>query len=104
MDLTAHAGLTLIAETLLALGVEGLVRDGLRVRARQRGDTEFDKLQAVLRAANAWSAGDSVGIHGGPGLPADRRGAHHGPREAAGSATNALCCGGSPEPLARFYR
>ena len=48
MDLTAHAGLTLIAETLLALGVEGLVRDGLRVRARQRGDAEFDKLQAIL--------------------------------------------------------
>jgi DDE family transposase len=48
MDLTAHAGLTLIAETLLALGVDALVRDGLRLRTRQRGYAEFDKLQAIV--------------------------------------------------------
>lgn len=48
MDLTAHAGLTLIAETLLALGVDALVRDGLRLRTRQRGYAEFDKLQAII--------------------------------------------------------
>jgi hypothetical protein len=48
MDLTAHAGLTLVAETLLALGVDALVRDGLRLRTRQRGYGEFDKLQAIV--------------------------------------------------------
>lgn len=48
MDLTAHAGLTLIAETLLALGVDTRVRDGLRLRSRQRGYAEFDKLQAIV--------------------------------------------------------
>jgi hypothetical protein len=48
MDLTAHAGLTLVAETLLALGVDGLVRDGLRLRVRQRGYGEFDQLQAIV--------------------------------------------------------
>jgi DDE family transposase len=48
MDLTAHAGLTLIAETLLALGVDTLVRDGLQVRARRRGYAEFDTLQAIV--------------------------------------------------------
>ena len=34
MDLTAHAGLPLIAEALLALGVDDLVHAGLRLRAR----------------------------------------------------------------------
>jgi hypothetical protein len=48
MDLTARAGLPLVAETLLALGVDQLVRDGLQLRARQRGYAEFDKLQAVV--------------------------------------------------------
>lgn len=48
MDLTAHAGLPLVAETLLALGVDALVRDGLRLRTRQRGYAEFDKLQAIV--------------------------------------------------------
>lgn len=48
MDLTAHAGLPLVAETLLALGVDALVRDGLRLRVRQRGYAEFDKLQAIV--------------------------------------------------------
>jgi hypothetical protein len=48
MDLTAHAGLPLVAETLLALGVDGLVRDGLQLRVRQRGYAEFDKLQALV--------------------------------------------------------
>ncbi len=48
MDLTARAGLPLVAETLLALGVDDLVRDGLRLRVRARGYTEFDKLQAIV--------------------------------------------------------
>lgn len=48
MDLTAHAGLTLVSETLLALGLDDLVREQLRVRVRRRGYTEFDKLQAIV--------------------------------------------------------
>lgn len=48
MDLTARAGLPLVAETLLALGVDSLVREGLRLRVRQRGYAEFDKLQAIV--------------------------------------------------------
>jgi len=48
MDLTAQAGLTLVAETLMALGTEALVSSELRMRRRQRGHTEFDKLQAIV--------------------------------------------------------
>lgn len=48
MDLTAHAGLTLVSETLLALGLDTVVRDCLRVRMRRRGYREFDKLQAIV--------------------------------------------------------
>lgn len=48
MDLTARAGLALVAETLQVLGVDEVVRDRLRVRRRQRGYTEFDKLHAIV--------------------------------------------------------
>jgi hypothetical protein len=48
MDLTAHAGLTLVSETLLALGLDDLVCEQVRVRVRRRGDPEFDKLQAIV--------------------------------------------------------
>lgn len=48
MALTAHAGLTLVAEALLALGVDELVGRGLRVRKRRRGFSEFEKLQAIV--------------------------------------------------------
>ncbi len=58
MDLTAHAGLTLVAETLLALGMGALAHEGLRLRARQRGSAEFDKLQAILLVQAA--GGDCV--------------------------------------------
>ena len=58
MDLTAHAGLTLIAETLLALGVDQLVRAGLQVRVRHRGYAEFDTLQAMVLVQAA--GGDCV--------------------------------------------
>jgi hypothetical protein len=52
MDLTAHAGLTLVAETMLALGLDAAVEEGLRLRVRQRGFAEYAKLQAlVLRLA-----------------------------------------------------
>jgi hypothetical protein len=48
MDLTAHAGLTLVSETMLALGLDHLVGDCLQVRERSRGYGEFDKLHAVV--------------------------------------------------------
>jgi hypothetical protein len=48
MDLTALAGLTLVSETVLALGLEELVRERLQMRARRRGYSEFDKLHALV--------------------------------------------------------
>lgn len=48
MDLTARAGLVVVAETLLALGLDEVVRRELRVRRRQRGLEEFDKVQAAV--------------------------------------------------------
>ena len=48
MDLTAHAGLTLVAETMLALGLEDLVGTQLHLRERQRGYREFEKVHAVV--------------------------------------------------------
>jgi hypothetical protein len=48
MDLTARAGLTLVAETLLAVGLDEVVADRLRLRVRHRGYREFDKLQALV--------------------------------------------------------
>ncbi len=48
MNLTAHAGLPLVAETMLALGLDDVVRAGLRFRLRQRGFAEYAKLQALV--------------------------------------------------------
>jgi hypothetical protein len=48
MDLTARAGLTLVSEAMLALGLEELVGDRLSVRRRKRGFSEFDKLHALV--------------------------------------------------------
>lgn len=48
MDLTAQAGLVLVAETMMALGVEELVEVELRLRRRQRGYSEADKLIALV--------------------------------------------------------
>ena len=48
MDLTAHAGLTLVSETMLALGLDQLVSDRLQLRERRRGYDEFDKVHAVV--------------------------------------------------------
>jgi hypothetical protein len=48
MDLTAQAGLTLVAETLMALGAEELVRAELRLGQRQRGFSAYDKLQWLV--------------------------------------------------------
>lgn len=48
MDLTARAGLTLVSEAMLALGLEEVVSARLSVRKRQRGFSEFDKLHAMV--------------------------------------------------------
>jgi hypothetical protein len=48
MDLTAFAGLTLVSETMLALGLDEVVRERLQLRERQRGYDEFDKLHALV--------------------------------------------------------
>lgn len=48
MDLTAHAGLTLVSETMLALGLDQVVSEHLWLRERERGYEEFDKVQAVV--------------------------------------------------------
>lgn len=48
MDLTARAGLTLVSEAMLALGLEEIVRDRLPLRRRKRGYSEFEKLHAVV--------------------------------------------------------
>lgn len=58
MDLTALAGLTLVSETMLALGLEELVSTRLRLRQRQRGYSEFDKLHALVLVQAA--GGDCV--------------------------------------------
>lgn len=58
MDLTARAGLTLVSETMLALGLEEVVGTHLRVRKRQRGFSEFDKLHALVLVQAA--GGDCV--------------------------------------------
>jgi hypothetical protein len=48
MDLTAQAGLILVAETLIALDLESIVQTELHVRRRRRGLAEFDKVQAIV--------------------------------------------------------
>lgn len=58
MELTAHAGLTLVSETMLALGLDEVVGEHLRLRARERGYGEFDKLHAVVLVQAA--GGDCV--------------------------------------------
>lgn len=70
MDLTAQAGLTLVAETLLALGLDDVVREMLRVRRRRRGLSEFDKVAAVvlLQAAGGDRVEDVRVLRGDEGL------------------------------------
>jgi hypothetical protein len=51
MDLTAQAGLTLVAETLTALGVEDLVRGELRLGQRRRGFSPYE----IVARNTAWS-------------------------------------------------
>ena len=48
MELTARAGLALVSEAMLALGLEEVVRSFLPLRKRKRGYSEFDKLHAMV--------------------------------------------------------
>ena len=48
MDLTSRAGLTLVSEAMLALGLDEVARSRLDLRRRRRGFAEFDKLHAVI--------------------------------------------------------
>jgi hypothetical protein len=48
MDLTARAGLTLVSEAMLALGLDEVARSRLALRRRKRGFPEFDKLHAIV--------------------------------------------------------
>lgn len=48
MDLTARAGLTLVSEAMLALGLDEVAKSHLALRRRRRGFPEFDKLHAVV--------------------------------------------------------
>lgn len=48
MNVTAWAGLTLVSETMLALGLDDLVGTRLPLRQRQRGYSEFDKFHAIV--------------------------------------------------------
>ena len=69
MDLTARAGLTLVTETMLALGMEELVEARLPLRERQRGYSEFDKLHALVlvQAAGGDCVEDARILPGTPG-------------------------------------
>jgi hypothetical protein len=51
MDLTAHAGPRLVAETLLAVGLESVAQERLRVRQRCR--PEFAELQMCMLMVTA---------------------------------------------------
>ena len=70
MDLTARAGLTLVSETMLALGLEEVVAAHLRVRKRQRGFSEFDKLHALVlvQAAGGECVADAQVLAGDAGF------------------------------------
>ena len=60
MDLTAHAGLTLVLETMLALGLDEVVEDRLVLKERRRGATAFEcvSAQVLMLAAGGESVED----------------------------------------------
>ena len=64
MDLTAQAGLILVAETLMALDLEAIVQTELHVRRRRRGLAEFDKVQAIVLLLAAGGASRTCVCYG----------------------------------------
>ena len=58
MDLTARAGLTLVVETLLALGLDEVIAQTMKLRSRRRGHDEFAQVAAIVLVQAA--GGESV--------------------------------------------
>lgn len=69
--LTSFAGLGLVAQTLLSLGVLGSVERNVRVKERQRGFTEAQMVQSIvlLQAAGGECAADMERLRHDAGLP-----------------------------------
>lgn len=69
-DLTAQAGLTLVAETMLALGLDDVVGRRLALRRRRRGFGEFELILAavLLQAAGGDRVEDIRVLRGDEGL------------------------------------
>ncbi len=74
--LTSRAGLPLVLETMRALGLPRVIREQVRVRARQSGYTETEKLEAlVLLLAAGGDCFDDIAVlqaDGGLGRLLDR--------------------------------
>ena len=45
---TGRAGLPLVLETMRALGLPQVIREHVRIRARQSGDPEVEKIEALV--------------------------------------------------------
>ncbi len=75
--LTSRAGLPLVLETMRALGLPRVIREQVRVRARQSGYTEVEKLEAlVLLLAAGGTCLDDIAVlqaDGGLGRLVDRQ-------------------------------
>lgn len=69
--LTSFAGLSLVAETLRALGLCQSVERNLHLKERQRGFSEAQMVQSLvmLLAAGGESAADIERLRADPGLP-----------------------------------
>lgn len=69
--LTSFAGLSLVAETLRALGLRQSVERNLHLKERQRGFSEAQMVQSLvmLLAAGGESAADIERLRADPGLP-----------------------------------
>jgi hypothetical protein len=74
---TGRAGLPLVLETMRALGLPQVIREHVRIRARQSGYTEVEKLEAlVLLLAAGGDCFDDIAVlqaDGGLGRLLDRR-------------------------------
>jgi hypothetical protein len=95
--LTAFAGLTLVLETMAAVGLDEVVRERLRLRERQRADDEFDKLHALCGAAaeaRRWQRG--VATVGQP------RAGSRGPGFLSGGG-DGVCTGDGWRPIRAVY-
>ncbi len=69
--LTSFAGLSLVAETLRALGLPQSVERNIQLKERQRGFSEAQMVQSLLMllAVGGESVADIEKLRGDPGLP-----------------------------------